>query len=626
MIQLINVSKYYPNQVLFENITFSVQAGEKIGLTGRNGHGKSTLLRIILGLEEPDTGTVTIPKDYTIGFMEQKIHFTRATLLEECASVLPEEHKDDHWLIEKTLFGLGFSQDDLASSPHIFSGGFQVRINLAKLLIASPDMLLLDEPTNFLDIVSIRWLKSFLREWRGEFILITHDRGFLDSVITHTVAIHRRNIRKMKGDTSKMYLQIAKDEEIYEKTRLNDEKERKRIEEFITHFRAKARLAGMVQSRIKTLAKKDKKDHLAEIKDLDFSFQFSSIAGKWIIESKGLTFGYDGENIIRGFNFALEKDEKIAIIGKNGKGKSTLIRLLNGELTPKAGTVTMHPQTRTGYFGQTNKDTLTPHMTVEEEIYHAMDDPTRERARSIAGSMLFEGDMSQKKVEVLSGGERARVMLGKIIAQPCSMLFLDEPTNHLDMQSADALLEAIDQFDGAVVMVTHNEMFLRSIPTRLIVFDELPGMKGGESYPYVFLGTYDEFLEKYGWADERIAMTESAKKQQTDLNVNKKELRKKRAEILDERNKTLNPVKKKMDETEKTIVELEALADSTNKALIDAAAASDTGKLKDLGTTLNDCNRKLDRLYTDLEEYTVKYEELCEAYRVKLQPYDSLTE
>jgi ATP-binding cassette subfamily F protein 3 len=623
MIQLIGVSKLYPHQVLFENIDLSIQAGEKIGLTGRNGHGKSTLLRLICGQETPDSGKVVIPKDYRIGFMEQKISFSKPTVMEECISALPEHHRNDTWLAEKTLFGLGFGKDDLAASPHIFSGGFQVRINLAKLLISSPDMLLLDEPTNFLDIISIRWLRKFLEEWKGEFILITHDRGFMDKVINHTVAIHRRVIRKMKGDTSKMYLQIAKDEEIYEKTRVNDAKERKRIEEFITHFRAKARLAGMVQSRIKTLQKIEKKDHLAEIKDLDFAFQHLPISGKWVFEAKNLAFGYQTDNIIRDFSFALEKNERIAIIGKNGKGKSTLIRLLSGELTPRNGEIVLHPQAVIGYFGQTNRDTLTPHLTVEEEISGVMPVPSRERARSIAGSMLFEGEMSQKTVDILSGGERARVMLAKIIASPCSILLLDEPTNHLDMQSADALLEALDQFEGALVMVTHNEMFLRSIPTKLIVFDDNGAGPDGKSFPYIFHGTYDEFLEKCGWADERISGTEPEKKVIADTVINKKDLRKIRAEILEEKSRTLNPLKKRMDSFEAEIVSLENLIDRSNNELIEAASKSDTDTIRTLSVSISESKSKLDHLYNELESVTVEYETKTEYFSGKLLPYDN---
>jgi len=371
------------------------------------------------------------------------------------------------------------------------------------------------------------------------------------------------------------------------------------------------------------LQKLEKRDHLAEIKDLDFAFQHHPISGKWVFEAKNLTFGYGSDNIIREFSFPLEKNEKIAIIGKNGKGKSTLIRILSGELTPRDGEITMHPQATVGYFGQTNRDTLTPHLTVEEEINTVLAIPSRERARSIAGSMLFEGEMSQKKVEVLSGGERARVMLAKIIATPCSLLLLDEPTNHLDMQSADALLEALDQFDGALVMVTHNEMFLRSIPTKLIVFDDNGTGPDGKSFPYIFHGTYDEFLEQLGWSDERVNSMEPVRKISAETVINKKDLRKIRADIIEEKNRTLNPLKKQMDSLEAEIVSHENLIDRNNHALIEAASKSDTEALRTLGASISESKSKLDSLYNDLEAVTVEYETQTEYYREKILPYDS---
>jgi len=260
MISIENVSKSYGARVLFEDVSFRINSRERLGLVGRNGHGKTTLFRMIIGAEHPEAGAIVIPRNYRIGHVAQHLQFGGGTVLEEVAAGLPEIEKDQVWKAEKILAGLGFLEKDMTRRPEDFSGGYQVRMNLARVLVSDPDLLLLDEPTNYLDITSIRWVTRFLQDWPHEIMLITHDRGFMDGVVTHVAGIHRRKVKKIEGNTEKFYQQIAQEEEIYEKTRVNDEKRRKEIELFITRFRAKARLAGMVQSRIKTLSKLDKKD------------------------------------------------------------------------------------------------------------------------------------------------------------------------------------------------------------------------------------------------------------------------------------------------------------------------------------------------------------------------------
>lgn len=271
MISVDNISKSYGDHVLFDEVSFKINPKERVGFVGRNGHGKTTLFRILMGKERADSGTVLIPKLYRIAYVEQEFDFTETTVLLEGMKHLPADQRDHHWKVERILSGLGFSAEDMKQNPLEFSGGYQVRLNLAKILVSDPDMLLLDEPTNYLDIASIRWIQRFLASWPRELVLITHDRGFMDSVITHTMGIHRKKIRKIAGNTEKFYTQIAQDEAVYEKTRVNDEKKRKEIELFISRFRAKARLANMVQSRVKTLAKMSQKDRLEKIRQLEFS-------------------------------------------------------------------------------------------------------------------------------------------------------------------------------------------------------------------------------------------------------------------------------------------------------------------------------------------------------------------
>ena len=290
MISIKNISKRYGTRVLFSDVSFDVLAGEKIGLVGRNGSGKTTLFRIITGEEEPDQGKVFMPNNYAIGYLGQQLTFTKPTVLEEGCTGLGPEDLGAEWKVEKVLSGLGFTEEDLKRSPAEFSGGFQMRIALAKVLVAEPNMLLLDEPTNFLDIVSIRWLEKFLRSWKGELIVISHDRDLVDSVTTHIVGIHRGKVRKMKGATAKYYTQLRKDEEVHERRRLEDEKKRKQIMEYVNTFRAKASHAKAVQSNIKKLEKMEKLDKLEEIRTLSFSFNYEPFRSRPIMDVNDLTF------------------------------------------------------------------------------------------------------------------------------------------------------------------------------------------------------------------------------------------------------------------------------------------------------------------------------------------------
>ena len=407
MLRAESISKSYGARVLFDRVDFTVGTRERVGLVGRNGHGKTTLFRLIAGEEQPDGGNLVTPRHYRVGYVRQQLEFTRPSILEEAMTALPPGESDHHWKAEKVLAGLGFSRADLARPPAEFSGGYQVRLNLAKALISEPDLLLLDEPTNFLDITSIRWVERFLIAWPRELLVITHDRSFMDRVVTHVMGIHRQKVRKIAGTTDSYYGQIAQDEEIYEKTRLNDERRRKEVELFITRFRAKARLAGLVQSRVKALQKMEKRDKLEQLKDLEFAFREKPLPGKHAVQARHLTFGYDpGRPLLRDLSITITAGERVAIVGPNGKGKTTLLKLLAGALSPDSGEVLYHPAIQKGFFEQTNVSHLIPNRTVEEEILNCDAAVDRQTARNICGAMLFSGDDALKKIAVLSGGEQ----------------------------------------------------------------------------------------------------------------------------------------------------------------------------------------------------------------------------
>jgi ATP-binding cassette, subfamily F, member 3 len=614
MIAAENLSKSYGGHVLFDDINFKINAKERAGLVGRNGHGKTTLFRMIIGEEDYDSGNLTAPKGYRIGHVQQQLKFTENTVLKEGIRGLPESEKDHHWKVEKVLAGLGFGIADMQRRPDEFSGGFQVRLNLAKVLVSEPDLLLLDEPTNYLDITSIRWIERFLIAWPREVLLITHDRSFMDRIVTHTLGIHRKKVRKIAGNTEKYYTQIAQDEQIYEKTRLKDERRKKEVELFITRFRAKARLAGMVQSRVKTLAKLEKKSKLQSMRDLEFSFRSLAFPSKQMFSAREISFAYPGHApLFRNLDFAVQSGECVCVVGPNGRGKTTLLKVLAGQLASGSGEISYHPAVVHGFYEQTNINTLNDLSTIEEEILNCSPDVDRQQARNICGAMLFSGDDALKRISVLSGGEKARVMLGKMLVTPVNLLLLDEPSNHLDMESCDALVAAIADFDGAVIMVTHNEMFLHALAQRLIVFDQ--------DQVVTFEGTYQAFLDKGGWGDDAAAIPSTLPGEETLAktgSVNKKKLRRQRSAIIRERAAKLNPIDQAIAKAESTIESEEQRLAEFNEQMVQASQDQDGARIAELSPAIRQSQHLIDDNFGALEQLYENKEKIQKIYDRKL--------
>lgn len=592
MIRVSNLNKSYGGQLLFEDVTFSMLPGERLGVVGRNGHGKSTLFKMIIGEEHQDSGEISVPRGYRIGHLSQHLRFTEESVLAEVVLALPELEggwKEDYKAREM-LHGLGFSDQEMARAPSLFSGGFQIRMNLAKLLLSEPNLLLLDEPTNYLDVVAVRWLGRFLRNWSGELMIITHDREFMDSVTTHTMAIHRQRVKRLEGGTEKLYAQILQEEEIYEKTRINLDKQRRHIEKFVERFRAKASKARAVQSRVKQLEKMESLGELGEIDTLDFRFREREFAGRFLGHVRGVTFGYDADTppLIQDLSFSIGKGERIAVVGPNGRGKTTLLSLLAGELSPVDGEVSFSSNTVVSYFGQTNVSRLDHSIAIEKELMNAHPEHNRGIARSVAGLMMFEGDAALKRIGVLSGGERSRVLLGRILLTPTNLLLLDEPTNHLDMDSIESLLEAIEQFSGAVVIVSHSEEILKQIATRLIVFD-----RGGVT---VFDGGYEDFLARVGWEGEeseeigaggghsgRVDVSGGAKNGAGSKKANKEN-------------------RKQARRCEQRITALEARGKELEHQMLAAVEARDSWKIASLGQERSEVDAEIEKLFLELEQ------------------------
>jgi len=611
LIQINNLHKGYGGQDILSEVTLSMMPRERVGLVGKNGSGKSTLFKMILGEESPDEGTIVVPKGYILGSLSQHIEFHHDTVLDECASALPVGEEHNVYKAEKYLTGLGFSDEDFYRPPSEFSGGFQLRINLVKALLKEPNLLLLDEPTNYLDIVSLRWLKMFLRQFPGEIILITHDRDFMDEVTTHTMGIVRRKIKKIKGGTQKFYEQVLMEDEIHEQTRQNLEKKKKHLQSFVDRFKAKASKATQAQSKMKQLDKLGSIDKLEADRNFGFTFNFKDIPSKTVLDAENLSFSYGEEfpTLFQDVSIHLKKGERLAIIGKNGRGKSTLLNVLGKELKSPTGKIKFHKDASISHFGQTNINRLSLNATIAEEIQESNDALSRTAVRNICGAMMFEGDLADKRIKVLSGGERSRVLLGKILANQSTVLLLDEPTNHLDMESVEILIDEIDSFPGSVILVTHSEFMLRQIATKLIVF------QGGVAF--VFDGTYDEFLEKIGWQEEDdIGQSKKKKK------IPKKEAKRLRAELTKERGKVCGPLKKEVEKLEDEISTSEEKIKTLETELAEASANSNGTIVTALSKELGALNKSIEEKFEKLEVSSEELEKLWNEFEEKLVELD----
>jgi ATP-binding cassette subfamily F protein 3 len=594
MLQVSGLSKSYSGVTLFSDISFSVGRGEIIGLVGRNGSGKTTLIKIILGLEGSDSGTMVVPKGYRLGYLDQHISFTKSTLLEECCQVLAEDERYDYYKAEKILFGLGFVEADLTRPPAEFSGGFQLRINLTKTLLKNPDLLLLDEPTNYLDILSLRWLRSFLKSFRGEAILITHDRGFLDTVTTHTMGIHRGRLMKTKGQSEKYYAQLELESEVYEKTRKKQVKKVKEMQNFVDRFGAKATKAAQAKSVLRRIGKMTPMNEMTREQSLGFRFNYKPVAAKALMQVEDIAFSYpDLDPLFNGLSFRIGPEDRIAVIGRNGKGKTTLLNVLSGKAAPTAGAVRLHPGAAIGYYQQTNLKDLDPKKTVAAEIADANSDLSISASRGICGAMMFSGDLADKKISVLSGGEQSRVLLGKILAHPANLLLLDEPSNHLDMDSIEVMTGELTKFPGPVVIVTHNEEMLRRLANKLVIFHE-----GRAEF---FAGTYDEFLDTIGWEEEMNLNGSKTVKKGPKLRA---------ASSAKKQARKVSALKKKYGSAESEILTLEKELELKNAEAERMALEGPRVEVSRLYKLIGGLQEQLDGLYTRLEELSAEIDGL----------------
>ncbi len=512
MLTLSDCEKSYAGRTLFSEVTLQVNRGDRIGLVGPNGAGKTTLFKLILGQEEPDSGSVTFQRGATVGFLPQETAPAGEETVIELVCSLPASgmgHEDDAEMefdgsavakAKRILKGLAFRETDFDRAVKTLSGGWVMRAHLARLLVQEPDLLMLDEPTNHLDLETLIWFQQYLKSYPGGILLISHDREFLNQLVTHIVELRQGRLWRYRGNYDAYLEQRAAAEEQQLAAYKNQQREIERLMDFVTRFRAKNTKAAQAQSKLKQIDRMEKISAPdAALATVDFNFPQPEKSGQRVITLREVHFAYGDHSVYRGIDFEAERGARVVLVGPNGSGKSTLLKLLAGVLTPTRGERDEGLKVRVGYYSQYRTEMLQSGRTVLAE---ALDTPARVTelaVRSLLGCFLFRDDDVFKKVDVLSGGEKSRLALVKILLDPPNLLLMDEPTTHLDMSSIDALVAALTEFTGTVIFISHDVHFIRSIASRVVHID------AGRLTSYA--GDYAYYLEKTRAISARAALT-----------------------------------------------------------------------------------------------------------------------
>lgn len=585
-----NITVSFGGETLFDEISFRLGRGDHIGLIGKNGAGKSTLLKLMTLENQPTSGSFALEKNCKIGYLPQDLDFDNGrTVLEEAYLAFEEIKKVEsrqeeiHKIMEQTqdyesqsymelldelnelnnrfemiggyhyqsqtekiLLGLGFTMNDLNASTDTFSGGWRMRIELAKILLKENDILLLDEPTNHLDIESIIWLEQFLKKFKGALVMVSHDRMFLDQVTNRTIEILHQRIFDFKKPYSQ-YIKLRRElREQQQAAQKNQEKQIQQTEKLIERFRAKASKASMAQSLIKKLDKIERIEiDPEENRKIKFQFSISHQPGKIILKAKDITKSFGDKHVLNSVNIEIERGEKIAFVGQNGQGKSTLAKILVGELESK-GKVSLGHNVQIGYFAQNQSTYLDRTKTVIESAEDSATPENRTKVRDLLGSFLFQGDAVDKKVHVLSGGERNRLALCKLLLQPFNVLVMDEPTNHLDIASKNVLKQALKKFEGTLILASHDRDFIQGLCEKIISFKD--------KEVKVFLGDINSYLE-----DQKLSSLKELEKNtygQKSNNKKKRNLYEKQKEIRGTQQKILK-IEKQITNLEKEIKQID---------------------------------------------------------------------
>ncbi len=597
MLSVEKVSIGFVGRTLFSDLSFVVRAKERIGLAGPNGAGKSTLLKIVIGKESPDSGRIVRAKQITTGYLPQEgVTHSGRTLMAEAETAFDDvvelktqleeveveldgldpkidseryadalevfgdlqlrlEHHDISRMkprIETILNGLGFSQGDFQRQTEEFSGGWQMRIALAKLLLREPSVLLLDEPTNHLDIETVQWIEQWLKNYGGAILLISHDLALLDSLTTRTIAFENGRVQHYSGNYSFYLKERDARREQLQRSFKNQQREIERTEKLINRFRAKATKAKMVQSRIKQLDKIERIELEEDADTIGFQFPQPERGGHSVLKLEKISKNYGDLQVLDEIDFEITREDRIAIVGVNGAGKSTFSRIIADVEEASSGECTLGHKTAISYFSQTHADELDPTRTVLETVEATVSRQAAGNLRTLLGSFLFKGDDVFKLVSVLSGGERSRLALARMLLRPANFLILDEPTNHLDIQSQEVLQRALASYTGTYVIVSHNRSFLDPLVTKVLEFTP-------KKPPRLFHGNLSDYLEKKAAEKEAqaAAQPKTGGNDSSSGSGNRKEQRRLEAQRRHERSKVLKPLQEKLETVETLIATLE---------------------------------------------------------------------
>jgi ATP-binding cassette, subfamily F, member 3 len=644
----------YGEKHLFKDISVRVHEGNRIGLVGVNGAGKSTLLKIMAGVAASDDGVVSRAKNFTVAYLPQEssalvsdrslyeeAETAFAELLalqaeaerlhdelseidpesDEFRSLLQRQGEIQHELdgsdiysirakVEKVLQGLGFVPEDLEKPVTSFSGGWVMRLMLAKMLLAAPSLLLLDEPTNHLDLESLTWVEDFLRSYKGAMIIISHDRTFLDRTTTLTWEISLGKLTIYKGNYSYYVKEKEERREIERAAFDNQQQKIRQTMRFVERFRAKSTKAKQVQSRVRQLEKMEVLELEENERQIRFSFPQAPPSGRDVLQIEGLAKCYSGRPVFTGVDLMLQRGDKVAVVGVNGAGKSTLVKIIAGLIDHDAGVIKFGANVTLTYFGQHQAQELSPQLTALSTMAVTGVDMTVTRTRSLLGAFLFRGEEVEKKVAVLSGGEKSRLALAKMIATPANFMVLDEPTNHLDMSSQEVLQEAMAQYDGTIVVVSHNRYFLDSFVNKVLE------VKNGRITLYE--GNIGDYLRKMRMmeeddtADGEGGDQDFVSEDPRDLSPkeNRKEKRKQEAEKRQERSRRIGPWNKKLTEAENEIEKLEGQKEELERQMADPDLYKNEQAWAKTSKEYEECKRRLERWYERWEAAQSKIDEI----------------
>ena len=648
MLTINNLDIRYGDKHLFNNVSARINDKDRIGLVGVNGAGKSTLLKIICGIAETDPGVVNRPKRFSMAYLPQEATaldtgrtiyqeaenaFAEALVLQQdldevnrlLASVEPESSEFSTLLkqqaelqhrlervdifrvqsqIEKVLMGLGFSVEDFDRPSSSLSGGWLMRLMLAKLLLAMPDLLLLDEPTNHLDLDSLTWLENFLLTYDGGLVIISHDRTFLDQVTSFTWELSLGRLTAFKGNYSKYVADKEIRMQVERAAYANQQAQIRQTMRFVQRFRAKSTKAKQVQSRLKQLSRMERIELADTEGEVSFHFPPAAPSGRLALDIESLGKRYAEKQVFQDISFQLQRGEKLAVVGVNGAGKSTLMRILAGLEKKDRGKVKLGHNVKISYFGQHQAQELAPSLTAMQTLSAVAGEMTVTEIRSLLGAFLFRGEEVDKKVQVLSGGEKSRLALAKMIVQPANLLILDEPTNHLDMSSQEVLQEAMAQYDGTIIIVSHNRHFVNSFVNKVLEIK-----KGCAT---LYEGNIEDYLYKLKnlEAARQIKLQEETDNDSVQEDSSGKQrgraARQEQARVRQEKSRKINPLKKDVEQAEENIAGMETRKKELEQVMADPELYRDQDKFAECSKEYISLERKLKRMYQRWEEVQAK--------------------